>query len=197
MKLSAEQLDIWNDIEKFRKLKDSWYGTIGKNDVRLQTSGAPSFYASYDERLKPDAKDKKFWSKYTEDQIKFFIRQFVWIDHTKYGLFDGHLGDIQFVPKYAFLNNKKLKEFIPTVSIQYIEDEAFCGCSNLSKVELPETMRLSIYTRAFKDCTSLTHFDFPACTNGIGEEAFDGCSSLTEISFKDASAKVSIDETAF
>ena len=60
-----------------------------------------------------------------------------------------------------------------------IGDRAFWGCSNVTSVAIPETVR-SIRDEAFLGCASLTNVAIPASVTSIGENAFAGCEGLSE-----------------
>ena len=81
------------------------------------------------------------------------------------------------------------------VAVEAIGDMAFSPYSSGTSVETvigPKTV-LSIATRAFAVCTSLTSISLPAATS-IGEYAFGYCGSLTSVSLP---AATSIEHEAF
>lgn len=57
---------------------------------------------------------------------------------------------------------------------------AFCGCSGLTSVTLPNGVT-SIGDGAFKDCSGLTSAAIPNSVALIGDDAFSGCSRLTSV----------------
>lgn len=65
---------------------------------------------------------------------------------------------------------------------------AFSGCSNLTKVELPEKITM-IKRGAFKNCSSLPSITVGKNIEYIGKEAFDGCTNLNEIIFENENPK--------
>lgn len=65
--------------------------------------------------------------------------------------------------------------------------EAFKDCKNLTKITIPEDIKL-IKRRAFENCTGLSTFTMPASIRYIGANAFDGCSNLTEVNFESTEA---------
>lgn len=75
--------------------------------------------------------------------------------------------------------------------IKIIGDYAFRNCSALTHVDFPAATSTGSYS--FYDCKSLISVDFPAVIS-IGSNAFYGCSSLTTINF---SAVTSIGSNAF
>ena len=64
--------------------------------------------------------------------------------------------------------------------VKYVGYEAFCGCENLVKVTIPNSVT-SIGYRAFDGCRSLFSIDIPNSVVTIGERAFYGCSSLNSL----------------
>ena len=62
-----------------------------------------------------------------------------------------------------------------------IEYDAFHGCSSLSAITLPESIR-EINAGAFCDCTSLTEITIPSRVEMIAESLFSGCTNLSQIS---------------
>ena len=57
---------------------------------------------------------------------------------------------------------------------------AFCGCSGLTELTLPNSVRL-IEVFAFEGCSGLTKLTLPDSLESIGDGAFRGCSGLTEL----------------
>ncbi len=61
-----------------------------------------------------------------------------------------------------------------------IEEEAFDGCVNLKRIDLPVSLAW-IKRAAFRGCTGLERIDFPINLMRIDEEAFAGCENLREV----------------
>ena len=61
-----------------------------------------------------------------------------------------------------------------------IDDNAFCGCADLSQVVIPNSVK-KIGESAFASCTNLKSVTMPAKVLKIGVGAFAGCTSLTNI----------------
>lgn len=59
----------------------------------------------------------------------------------------------------------------------------FDGCTALSSVTFPSTMRL-IMESSFKGCTALTSVDIPAAVKYIRSRVFYGCTSLATVNFE-------------
>ncbi|HAL29508.1 MAG TPA: hypothetical protein DCP20_02185, partial [Coriobacteriia bacterium] len=66
---------------------------------------------------------------------------------------------------------------------------AFCGCSSLVSVILPEGLS-ELGAGAFSDCWSLESVSVPDTLEQIGEHAFFGCRSLTAFAFPDRVASI-------
>lgn len=76
-----------------------------------------------------------------------------------------------------------------TVNVTAIEDYAFSGCSNLTEVVIPASVK-SIGAHAFENCEKLAKVTFATVTENevtktnvvsIGDYAFAGCTALNEI----------------
>ena len=75
-----------------------------------------------------------------------------------------------------------------------IGDGAFCGCSNLTSVSIPNSVA-SIGKEAFFLCSSLTSDTIPNSVTSIGDYAFVQCYSLTSVTIP--SGVTSIGNSAF
>lgn len=64
-----------------------------------------------------------------------------------------------------------------------IEDETFCGCSHLTTISIPKTVK-SIGKCAFADCVRLNSVKLGKALTAIGDEAFS-YSPITSIKFPD------------
>ena len=76
------------------------------------------------------------------------------------------------VDKSAFYGCYNLEEvrFLHS-DTRSIGDEAFSGCSSLSRINLPDAVE-TLGDRCFYECTSLRRIDLPSALNSIGEKAF-------------------------
>ena len=76
-------------------------------------------------------------------------------------------------------------------SIGYV---AFCGCSGLTSITIPDGVT-SIGNSAFHGCRGLTSITIPDGVTSIGDSAFSGCRGLTSITIPDG--VTSIGSSAF
>ena len=82
----------------------------------------------------------------------------------------------------AFYRCQKLKrvEFSAKSNLEYISNEAFMGCSNLSEVILPKKLK-RIYSHAFAECPNLKEIKLPETLEEIGAGVFAFDSKIKEI----------------
>ena len=95
-----------------------------------------------------------------------------------------------------------------TFTVTAIGESAFCGCENITSIQLPSTIKeikeygvnyctkltsinlpeglTTIGPRAFRICTSLTSLEIPSSVTSIGEDAFYDDGNLVSITFKGA-----------
>ncbi len=75
---------------------------------------------------------------------------------------------------------------IPTDgSVTTIGDEAFCWCSDLTAITIPNGVT-TIGDWAFTDCKSLTAVTIPNSVTTIGDNAFSCCFSLTDVTISNS-----------
>ena len=65
-------------------------------------------------------------------------------------------------------------------SVTCIYDAAFAGCTDLTTVTLPNSIK-NIEPLAFRNCTSLTSIIIPDYVTTIGDRAFENCTSLSSV----------------
>jgi len=88
--------------------------------------------------------------------------------------------------KGAFQDNTTITEVNLSDQIRYIGDDAFNGCTALSKASLNAKNCTVLGDRSFKRCARLSEISFIAedgtsSVTTLGAEAFQGCSALTTI----------------
>ena len=64
--------------------------------------------------------------------------------------------------------------------MKFIGNEAFCYCSGLTSVTIPEGVT-SIGNEAFCYCSGLTSVTIPSTVTSIGNDAFYGCNNLLTV----------------
>ena len=80
----------------------------------------------------------------------------------------------------AFFNQKGITRVYLLNGLISIGNEAFSGCSALTKIEIPESVtRIGKY--AFRDCYDLEELTLNEGLLSIGERAFEDCVALTEV----------------
>ena len=94
------------------------------------------------------------------------------------------------IPDYELISHRpwasyteSIKTVIIDSSITGIGKRAFYNCSNLSSVEIPDTVTY-IGPGAFRNC-SLTSVDIPASVETLGSSAFNGCTNLKSATLHD------------
>lgn len=90
------------------------------------------------------------------------------------------LGGFYAVSTAATYNHKKLAHIKMADTITSLLEYAFMGCTNLSEVELSNSLR-TIGTHCFENCSSLTGLSLPDTLVNIDIGAFIGCTKLTDI----------------
>ena len=95
---------------------------------------------------------------------------------------------VRMIANRAFLDNKKLKVIDARAITQLvsIENLAFCNCTSLDTVYLPEATNEDYYLKeigvdAFLDCRSLKYVNIPVKVVLVGQSAFRRCRSLPSI----------------
>ena len=81
-------------------------------------------------------------------------------------------GDLTIPSKVSYKNK--------TLSVMYIEAEAFKNCNGLTAITIPNCIT-EIRSSTFKNCTRLASITIPNSVTAIAEQAFYGCSNLTSI----------------
>lgn len=87
---------------------------------------------------------------------------------------------VVFIGEYAFRGCSNLTKVTIPDSVTTIMSSAFDGCNGLSSVAISDGVS-SIMCYAFRDCSSLTNVTLPDSVVSIGMGAFRDCTSLTSV----------------
>ena len=88
-------------------------------------------------------------------------------------VYSSYSNDIVNIPETVNYNNR-------TYTIVQIGDYAFFGCSNLSDIIMPNSIK-SINKYAFRECKKIASIIIPNSVTCIGDLAFYNCESLASI----------------
>jgi hypothetical protein len=113
------------------------------------------------------------------------------IDGVVYQKKQGNIG----LTLKAFPSGKEDKNYIIPDDCIAIDESAFLGNNNITKIVMPEGLE-KIYRYAFLECDNLSNVVIPQTVNYIGACAFRDCPSLRSITVKQARA-ISISEDVF
>ena len=91
-------------------------------------------------------------------------------------------------------NYKYIKKLTIPDTATFINDEAFCGLTNLTDITIPQSV-CYIGASAFEDCHQLKSIHLPDILPVIRTETFSGCHHLQQVNFP--STLMSIEEKAF
>ena len=94
----------------------------------------------------------------------------------------------------AFCDCSGLTSVMIPESVTTIGDDAFYGCYGLISITIPESVT-TIGSSAFSSCSSLTSVTIPKGVTTIGSSAFSSCSSLTSVTIPES--VTSIGSSAF
>jgi hypothetical protein len=100
--------------------------------------------------------DQKLWKDYI-DLARISGAGFSWLN--------GKFQDNEDIRSFA-----DFKQF-EVVGLNYVGEQWFDGCKNLSNIQLPSTVK-TLQQRAFADCSSLKEIELPASLTAISDQAF-------------------------
>lgn len=108
--------------------------------------------------------------------------------------YDGNTYSVTSIGDVAFCNCSGLASVTIPNSVTSIGSSAFSGCSGLTSVTIPNSVT-SIGGYVFSGCSGLTSVTIPNSVSFIGEGAFSGCTGLTSVTIP--SSVTNIGERAF
>ena len=112
---------------------------------------------------------------------RYYIKQYFGSDETVVLPADIGGKPIYRIAESAFANSS-VKEIVLPETLEYIDDYAFLGCSQLISIDLPVGL-VSIGYHAFENCESLQAIEIPETVTDIGTWAFANCLSLERVVF--------------
>ena len=84
------------------------------------------------------------------------------------------------IPDSAFRNLKTDFTISIPDTVTRIQNNAFCGCTGLTRIDLPDGIAIIDYN-AFYDCTALAEVALPTGLTHLGDRVFYNCDALTEM----------------
>ncbi|MBO5370201.1 MAG: leucine-rich repeat domain-containing protein, partial [Clostridia bacterium] len=99
--------------------------------------------------------------------------------------------EVTAIPWYGY--RESIKTVIIEENVTGIGTSAFYGCSRMTEISLPDTLK-TIGDSAFMECCSLKEITIPYGVTHIGYQAFDGCDALEAIYTDSENTMYSSDE---
>ena len=111
-------------------------------------------------------------------------------------------GSVKTIGAGAFIDSSDLAKVTLFDGVTFIEEDAFCGCTNLESIVLPDSVTsigegafyasglksfeipngiTTIKRRTFRNCPNLESIEIPSSVKSIEEEVFWNCESLKEL----------------
>ncbi len=104
---------------------------------------------------------------------------------------------VELIDNSAFMESSLVSVDIPR-GVKVIGSSAFEQCKSLREVSFESDSALNyIFDNAFCGCISLSSIEIPRGVTKIGKSAFESCESLCEVTFEKQSALQMIDMNAF
>ncbi len=114
-----------------------------------------------------------------EDGVLYIGKHLIKADECLSGAYKVKEGTIT-IADNAFDGCTELTSITLPESLRYIGESAFCQCEALESIIIPEGVT-SIPESAFQDCTSLSSVVIPDSVTSIGRYAFGFCKSITSV----------------
>jgi hypothetical protein len=124
------------------------------------------------------------WSASSNHITKNMTIEAIWEYKTTDGIIYSSSGNQNFAEitgAYKFIKGEVyLGAYYGDKKILGIRNEAFSGCTEITKVYLLEGL-IAIGEKAFSGCSSLTEIEIPETVTHLGPETFSGCKSLEKV----------------
>ena len=197
----ADEIDKFlraaNDNNIRYSANTNWFTYFGGSDQFGNNEGV-SLEAKYNEgqsqkysivvSTENGTKEYYEWDESTGDPVKSltsgFPRLAQWLDEHDWNTTSWTL------PSACFRNSsiEKFVDVITGINPYVIDDDAFDNCRMLKEVSIAGTLK-KIGDRAFRNCYSMTGFDFGKVSS-IGESAFENCLSLEEVNIPSSCTEI-------
>ena len=96
---------------------------------------------------------------------------------------------VDFIGDQAFYNCENLTSVTIPNTVWIIGYQAFCGCTGLTSITIPNRVKV-INGAAFCNCTSLTSIIIPSKVEEIETHTFSGCHSLKSVILRKGVKKI-------
>ena len=100
--------------------------------------------------------------------------------------------NINAIKKGEFKSRIDIVKVIINGYLEYIDNDAFCRCTNLQSINLPESVT-SIGNYAFFNCKDLQSINIPEGVTSINKYAFHGCKNLQSIKIPESVTSIGKD----
>lgn len=100
--------------------------------------------------------------------------------------------NLQYIYDGAFYACKKLEEISQLSNLCFLDQYAFCECSNIHDVNLSNSSLSCIGVHSFDGCLSLKNVYFPSTISSLGYFSFNNCKHLQQISIVGHNSEIEI-----